>query len=213
MVSDFNLYPENQTVTIYRNATIPSFTMLNLTSVNGFNEDVSISVSGAPKGINVLLPNNGRPGTIINVSLEATSNASLGSFPLYIAASYSPTDSEAVERTATIMVTVTDFDLTVHPASLSLLSGSQGEFTINVTTGKGFEAPITLTVVGLPQEAKLVLVSTNGFTQLTVPGTISIVIQTEGVGQGTYTITLTVKASLHAGGYVIHSQKIQLIVR
>ena len=213
LVSDFNLSPESQGVTIYRNATNPSFTLLNLTSTNGFNDEVTISVSGAPKGINVFSPNNGRPGTIVTISLEATSNASLGSFPLYIAASYSPPNSQAVERTATMIVTVTDFDLNVQPTSLSVLAGSQGEFTINVTTGQGFEAPITLTVEDLPQGAKMVLVSTNGSTELTVPGTISLAVQTAGVRQGTYTITLTVRASLHAGGYVIHSQKIQLTVR
>ena len=213
LVSDFSLSVQNQTVTVYRNATNPSFTELSLISINGFNGEVTLSVSGAPKGVNVFSPNNGRPGTIITISLEATSNASLGSFPLYIAASYSPPNSQAVERTATMIVTVTDFDLNVQPTSLSVLAGSQGEFTINVTTGQGFEAPITLTVVGLPQGARMVLMSTNGSGELTVPGTISLAVQTAGVRQGTYTITLTVKASLHAGGYIIHSQEIELTVR
>lgn len=213
LVADFDIYPENQTVTVYRNATNLSFTLLDVISINGFNQGVTISVSGAPRGVNVFSPANGLPGTIINVSLEANSNASLGSFPLYITASYSPSDSQAVQRTAKVIVTVTDFDLTVQPKSLSVLAGTQSEFSINVTTGQGFEAPMTLTVTGLPQGAKMVLMPTNGSALLTVPGTISFAMQTIGVRQGTYTITLTVKASLHAGGYVIHSQEIQLTVR
>jgi len=213
LVTDFNLSPENQTVTIYRNATTPAFTFLNLTSINSFSEGVTMSVSGAPNGVTVFTPNNGRPGTMVKISVAAASEAPLGTFPLYIAASYSRPDSQVIKRTAKVIVTVTDFDLNVHPTSLSVPSGSQSEFTINVTTAEGFEAPITLTIMGLPQAAKTVLLSRNGSTLLTVPGTISLAIQTAGVRQGTYTITLTVKASLHAGGYVIHSQEIQLTVR
>ncbi len=213
LVSDFNIYPEDQTLTVYRNSTNPSFTLLDVTSINGFNQGLTISISGAPRGVNVYAPTSGQPGTNINVSLEANSNASLGSFPLYITASYSPPDSQAIQRTAKVIVTVTDFDLTIQPTSLSVLAGSQGEFTVDVTAGQGFEAPMALTLTGLPQGAKMVLLATNGSTLLMVPGTIPLAIQTAGVRQGTYTITLTVKASLHAGGYVIHSQKIQLTVR
>lgn len=213
LVSDFNISPENQTVTVYRNATNPSFILLDVTSINGFNQGVTISISGAPREVNVFTPANVQPGTIINVSLEANSNASLGSFPLYIAASYSPSDSQVVQRSAKVTVTVTDFDVIIQPTSLSVLAGSQCEFTVNVTSGQGFEAPMTITVTGLPQGAKMVLMPTNGSTLLMVPGTIPLAIQTAGIRQGTYTITLTVKASLHAGGYVIHSQEIQLTVR
>jgi hypothetical protein len=213
LVSDFNIHPENSTVTVYRNATSPSFTLLDLISINGFNQGVTISVSGALRGVNVFTPANVQPGTIISLSIEANSNASLGAFPLYIAASYSPPDSPAVQRTAQVIVTVTDFDLTIQPPSLSVLAGSQGELMINVSTGQGFEAPMTLALTGLPQGAKMTIMPTNGSTQLTVPGTVSLAIQTTGVRQGTYTITITVKASLHAGGYVIHSQEIQLTVR
>jgi hypothetical protein len=112
-----------------------------------------------------------------------------------------------------VIITVTDFDVAIQPTSLSVLAGSQGEFTINVTAEQGFEAPMTFTLTGLPEGSKMVLIPTNGTILLTVPGTISLAIQTAGVRQGTYTITLTVKASLHAGGYVIHSQEIQLTVR
>jgi hypothetical protein len=118
-----------------------------------------------------------------------------------------------VQRSAKVTVTVTDFDVIIQPTSLSVLAGSQCEFTVNVTSGQGFEAPMTITVTGLPQGAKMVLMPTNGSTLLMVPGTIPLAIQTAGIRQGTYTITLTVKASLHAGGYVIHSQEIQLTVR
>jgi len=213
LVADFDLSPENQTVTVYRNATVPSFFLLNVISINAFSDNVKISASGAPIGVNVSTPDNGRPGTMLNISLAATPDASLGSFPVYIAASYSRPDSQVIERTSKVMVTVTDFDLNVYPTSLSVVGGSQGEFAVAVSTGEGFGAPIAVIVTGLPQGAKMALVSRNGSTLLTLPGTISLAIQTAGVRQGTYTITLTVKASLHAGGYVIHSQEIQLTVR
>ncbi|MGA3404997.1 MAG: Mov34/MPN/PAD-1 family protein [Candidatus Bathyarchaeia archaeon] len=212
LVSDFNWFTQNQTITVYRNATNPSFTELSLISINGFNKLVTISASGAPNGVIVSFsPDHGPPETTVNVSFAATPNASLGSFPLLISASYSPPNSQVV-RTTEVMVTVTDFTFDVFPSSLSVIGGSQAAFTINVTIGQGFEAPITLTAVGLPQGAKMLLIPTDESTLLTVPGTISLAIQTAVVGQGTYTITLTVRASLHAGGYVIHSQKIQLTV-
>jgi len=213
LVSDFNVYAENQAVTIYRNATNPSFLLLDVTSVSGFDQAVAISVSGTPMGVKVVTPTNWQPGASINASLSANSNAPLGSFPLYIIASYSPSGSQPVQRSAKVIVTVTDFDLTVQPTTLSVLAGFQGDFTLTVSTGQEFEAPMMLSVAGLPQGAKMVILPSNGSTQLTVPGTIRLAIQTTGVRQGTYTISITVKASLHAGGYVIHSQEIQLTVR
>lgn len=111
------------------------------------------------------------------------------------------------------MVTITDFTFDILPTSLSVVGGLQAAFTISLTTEQGFEAPIAIAVVGLPQGAKLILTPTTDSTILRVPGTISLAIQTLGVKQGTYTITLIVEASLRAGGYVIHSQKVQLTVR
>jgi len=160
----------------------------------------------------VLTPPTGQPGTAITVSLQAGSNAQLESFPLTISGSF-PLPNAVVTRTTRMIVTVTDFNLTVQPTSLSVQVGSLGEFTVNVSTDEGFEAPMTMTVTGLPQGAKMLLLPTNGSTLLTVPGTVSLAIQMVGVKQGTYTITLTVKASLHAGGYVIHTQEIQITVR
>jgi len=213
LVSDFNWVTQTQTITVYRNATNPSFTELNLISINGFNKLVTISASSPPNGVIVSFsPDHGPPGTTVNVSFAATPGAALGSFPLLISASYSEPNSQVV-RTTEVMVTVTDFTFDVFPSSLSVIGGSQAAFTVNITIGEGFKAPITLTAVGLPQGAKILLIATNESTLLAVPGTISLAIQTAAVRQGTYTITLTVRASLHAGGYVIHSQEIQLTVR
>ena len=213
LVMDFNLSPENQTVTVYRNATLPSSTLLNLISINGFSQGVKISASEVPNGVTLSIPEMERPGTMINIGIAATPNASLGSFPIYITASYPSEGSQVIERTAKLTVTVTDFDLTVYPPSISVLAGSQSEFTITVTARTGFDAPVAVMVTGVPQGAKIVLLSTNGSTLLSLPGTLSLAIQATGVRQGTYTITLTVKASLPEGGYIIHSQKIQVTVR
>jgi len=213
LVADFNLSPANQTVTVYRNATIPSTTFLNLVAINGFSDNVKISASGAPNGVTLVNPDNEHAGTIISIGITATSNASVGSFPVYITASYPLEGSPTIERTARLMVTVTDFDLTVYPSTMSVLAGSEGQFTITVTTSDGFSAPISVAVTDVPQGAKVALSSANGSSLISVPGTVSLAIQTIGVRQGTYTITITVKASLHEGGYVIHSQRIQVTVR
>jgi len=213
LVADFNLSPENQTVTVYRNSTVPSSVLLNLISINGFSKSVKLSALDVPNGLTMLIPNVQQPGTMINVGIAATSNASLGSFPIYIMASYPGEGSQTVERTSRLTVTVTDFDLTVSPASISVLANSQSDFAITVTARDGFDAPVAVTVTNLPQGAKIVLLSTNGSTLLSLPGTISLAIQATGVGQGTYTITVSVKASLPEGGYVIHSETIQVTVR
>jgi len=213
LVADFNLTPANQTVTVYRNATIPYTTFLSLVSINGFSDSVKISTSGEPNGVTLVNPDSERPGTMISIGITATSNASVGSFPVYITASYPLEGSQTIERTARLMVTVTDFDLTVSPSTMSLVAGSEGQFTITVTTSDGFAAPISVAVTDVPQGAKIALSSGNGSSLLSVPGTVSLAIQTLGVRQGTYTITITVKASLHEGGYIIHSQRIQVTVR
>ena len=214
LASDFNLVAQNQAVTVFRNSTNPSNIELRLISINAFHNAITISTSGAPNGVTVsFYPDSAPPGTTVNLNLAATPNASLGAFPLIISGSYSPPNSQVLTRTTKVMVTITDFTFDVLPTTLSVVGGSQAAFTVNLTTEQGFEAPIAITVVGLPQGAKLILTPTTDSTILRVPGTISLAIQTLGVKQGTYTITLTVEASLRAGGYVIHSQKVQLTVR
>jgi proteasome lid subunit RPN8/RPN11 len=215
LVSDFSVVAQDQTITIFRNSTSSSNVALRLTSINAFHNAITISTSGVPNGVNVSFsPDRALPGTTLNLNLAATPNASLGSFPLIISGTYYPPNSQVLTRTARVMVTVTDFTFDVLPTSILVVGGSQAAFTVNLATEQGFEAPIAITVVGLPQGAKLILVPTGtDSTILTVPGMISLAIETRGVKQGTYTITLTVEASLRAGGYVIHSQKVQLTVR
>lgn len=213
-VSDFNLSIANQTLLLYRNSTKPVSTYLNLIPISGFNEMVTVSTTGAPNGVDVAFSQNqGLPGTIFRLSLAASPNARLGSFPLLISASYTPNGSQPVTRTGKLIVIVTDFSIDVSPASSSVTVGSQAPFTLNVSLGYGFEAPITLMVLGLPQGAKIAVMPTNEVVLLNGPGSHSFVINTGGVKRGTYTITLIAMASPGTGGSIAHSETIQLTVR
>jgi len=213
-VSDFSLSISNQTLFVYRNSTKPVSTDLNIIPINGFNEMVTVIPPGAPADVKVTVSSNqGRPGTIFRLSVTAGANANLGSFPLLVSATYAPNSSQPVIRTARLIVTVTDFDMEVSSSSLSVSAGAQAAFTLNVTLDYGFEAPITLTVVGLPQGAKITVIPTNDIILLNGPGSHSFVISEVGVRPGTYTITFIAVATPATGGSITHSSTIQVTVR
>jgi len=213
-VSDFNISIANQTLLVYRNSTEPVSTDVNVIPISAFDQMVTVSAAEAPNGVKVAFSQNqGLPGTIFRLGLTASPSAQLESFPLMISASYAPNGSQPVTRSGKLIVTVADFSIDVSPSNSSVTEGSQAPFTLNLSFSYGFEAPLTLTVLGLPQGAKIALMPTNEFILLNGPGSHPFVINTGGVKRGTYTITLIALAKPSTGGSIAHSETIQLTVR
>lgn len=211
-VSDFTLHL-NEHITVYRNSTKPTMTRLNLTSINGFSNSVTLSTNEIPNTMTVSFPATQIPGTSLNVSISADANTPLQTFPLFISASYASPNSQTITRTSRIMVTVTDFNMDVSPSTLSIDPNGQASFAVNVTLGQGFAAPIRLTITGLPEGAKIQLAPSTNTIQLTGLSNMSFNIQATVMKQGAYTVILTAVAVLQNGDFISHSQIIQLTVR
>ncbi len=212
-VSDFSLQLAKR-ITIYRNSTKPTITKLNLTSINGFSNSVTLSTNELPNNLTVsFAATQSIPGSSLNVSISANANTLLQTFPLFISASYASPNSQTITRTSRILVTVTDFNMDISPSTLSTDPNEQASFVVNLALAQGFTAPIKLTFISLPEGAKIQLALSTNTVQLTGLSNKSFNLQITATKQGEYMVILTAVAMLQNGDFISHSQIIQLTVR
>ncbi len=210
-VADFNLLTQTRALTVYRTGSAAS--QLSLLLINGFDQQLSLSATGTPEGVSVTFsPNPAPPGTsTIDMNIVASASSANGTFPVIVAATYSPAQSPPVTRQSAVTITVADFDLQVSPASSQVFAGSSTSYTLALTVQKGFVDPVKLTVTGLPQGSKYMLTAGNATVLGGGPGTASITLQItvlQSTKPGTYTITISA-----TGADIVHSRTVQLIVR
>jgi hypothetical protein len=209
-VSDFVFQASSMALTVYE--TKSASAQVALLSINGFNQQIALSASGAPQGLAVsFTPNLVASGTTVQMNVAADSTAPNGTFSIPLTATYTPAGASPVTRQATAMITVADFDLQVSPSSGQVSRGATISYTLTLTIQRGFVDPVTVKVANLPQGATYQLIM-NGSTILGGgPGTIAITLQittTSATKSGTYTLAINA-----TGGGIIHSQNIQLTVR
>ena len=178
---------------------------------------------------NTLNPIDGATVAIVGPeSLSSTTNASgIVQFADIQAGSYNVTTSMTGYATNTTSITLTsnvaltsgsaiklqplahaDFSIAASPDSLTILQGSSGTSTINVTSLNGFSAAVSLTASGAPTGVTLTLVPTSvtpasgGFatSTLTVAANATATL-------GSYTLTITGKS-----GSLTHNATISLTV-
>ena len=210
-VADFNLLVQSRALTVYRTRSLAS--QLSLLSVNGFNQQLSLSTTGSPQGLSVTFsPNPAPPGTsTVNMTITTSPGTANGTFSVIVAATYSPPRSPPVTRQNTVAITVADFDLQLNPTSSEVFAGSSTSYTLTLSVQKGFVDPVKLSVVGLPQGSRYLLTTSNATVLGGGPGTTTITLQItvpQFTKPGTYAITITA-----IGADIVHSRTAQLIVR
>lgn len=209
-VSDYSFLTKNGVLTVYRNqsATID----LTLLSINGFSEEVQLSATDVPEGLEIsFAPSKLSSGTY-KTTLQATARPGMptGTFTILVAAIYDPAEASPVTREATVTITVADFELLVSPSAKEVTRGSTISYTVTITIQGGFTDPVMLSVYGLPQDASYQLIM-SGTTIIFGPGTRTITLQVStksSAKPGIYALTIVA-----SGGGLTHSQTIQLIVR
>ncbi len=212
-IADFNIVPKNTGSTVYRNSTEQFATQLELLPINGFTQQVSLSATGIPQGMDITFRPNPAPPSMMLVDMMITANptATSGTTSVTILATYSPRESPPVVKQATLTITVADFGLQVSPASSQVSAGSTATFTLTVTLEKGFVDPVTVNLLGLPEGAKYQLTTSNATSLGGGPGSTIVTLQISVptfAKHTTYSITIDV-----VGGGVLHSQTVELIVR
>lgn len=198
-----------------------------LDSLNGFNQPVTIRVSGSvPAGVSIIAP-SGQVGVPSTPTLQVTSTSDsqlISKYPIEVDAIYAPSTSSSIQvtRALSLVLTVTDFTATVAPSYAKLLtpSGStttQAIYSVTLETYAGFSAPngLNITVTGLPTKVswQLVLVKTSVDSTNNVIANYNLVMTAQsGVAVGVYTLDFRVTAVTPTGTITHDVPNLQLQV-
>jgi uncharacterized membrane protein len=167
---------------------------VTITSINGFSQEVALSVSGAPAGVttsfdppSVTPPADGSITSTLTVTVDKTVQP--GTYTLTITGT-SGTISH--DTSLTLQVVSPDFSISVSPTSLTIQQGQSKTATVTVTSINSFSQPVSLTVTGVPAgvtatfDKPTVTPPPDG----TVTSTLRITVGTT-VEPKTYTLTIT----------------------
>jgi uncharacterized membrane protein len=181
----------------------------------GFNNAITLSVSGVPSGANVSFspnpipaPGNGSSTMTITVG----SSTPTGTYPITVTG-----NGGGIQQNTTVTLTVTggaNFAISASPSSLHIKQGDQGTSTITTAISGGFNNAITLLASGVPSGTSVsfspnpIPAPGNGSSTMTITvgsstptGTYPITVTGNGGGiQQNTTVTLTVQKSQNQNG-------------
>jgi hypothetical protein len=185
---DFALAPIP--VTVQRSSTVT--VTVPVTSYNGFEDTVSLAVSGLPSGVTATVT-SGKPRNPPTITLTADSTPVMSTYNVTITGTGSNGTSTLV-RTATLPVTVAKragADFSLSATAPSVMQTTTGGSTITVTSNAALSGGVSLSVSNLPLGVTASLssnstpdgaTSTNVVLSLTVPGSTT---------SGTYAVLVT----------------------
>jgi cellulose 1,4-beta-cellobiosidase len=181
---------------------------VTVSSINGFNSAVTLSISGLPAGVTASFGTNPTTGSSV-LTLTAGSAAATGTSTLTITGtSGALTASSSVSLTVSTVQTPS-FTLAAAAATLLVTQGSAITDTVTVMDAGGFAGSVTLAASGLPSGVGAVFSTnpTTGNSVLTLTasstataGTSNVIITgTSGTLTATVSLALTIKAPIAAG--------------
>jgi len=177
---------------------------VGVASLNGFADNVSLSLTGLPSGVGTA---SFSPQVIAGVgssqlTVTTSPTAPGGTYPLTITGI-----AGGVTHTAavTLAVSARDFALSVSPSSVTISRNQSAKYTVGVSVAGGSVGKVSLAVAGLPTGTTSVLspnpVGSPGSSTLTVKATSS-------ARRGTYTLRIT-----GTSGSLLHTATATLTVR
>jgi uncharacterized membrane protein len=153
---------------------------VTINPANGFNGQVTLSVSGLPgDATGSFTPNPATATSTLSVATSVSTPA--GSYTLTITGV-----SGSLTRTTSITLVVSDFTLSASPSSQMVTAGGSTTYSVTISPTNGFTGQVTLSVSGLPSDAS------GSFTPnpATVSATLSVA-TSPSTAAGTYTLTIT----------------------
>jgi subtilase family serine protease len=173
--------PSTQTVLQGDSATY----VITVTPLNGFADDVYLSVSGLPAGANgVFSPNP--TADLSSLSVTTSTSTLAGTYSLTITGV-----SGSLTRTTTVTLVVSpptppSFSLSASPASQTIKRGSSTTYTITIVPTGEFTGSVTLSIRGLPSR------TTGTFSPNPTTSSSTLTITTSSRTQTrTYKLTIT----------------------
>jgi len=181
---------------------------VTVTSLNGFNNSVSLTVSNCPANTTCSLqPVSVTPTANSTLTVSTTASTSTGTFTLTVTGT-SGTRVHSTSVTLTVNpAAAPDFSLSRSPRSLTLTQGSSGTSTITVTALNGFTGNVALTITGCPSGATgaTCSLSTSSVTP-TATSTLTVS-TTASTSTGIFTLTIT-----GSSGSLVHTTRVTLTV-
>jgi len=152
-----------------------------VTSFNGFNNTVNLTVSGCPAGATCTLnPTSLTPPNTSTLTAQTSSSTPTGTYILTITGT-----SGALVQSTTVTLVVSGFTMSATPASQTVKKGASTTYNASVKAVNGFNGVVTFSVTGLPANA------TATFNPKTVTGagnTVLTVATTKKAPVGTYSL-------------------------
>jgi hypothetical protein len=211
LVADFDFVSDIPSITVIRGKT--ASTQAVISSINGFDKTVAISVVDRPPDITISYtpssPRVPKDGSVtVSISVKPSPDAGLGESTMKVQATYTVMGTIQIIRSKLLTVLVTDFDVDVTPTTASVARGNTYSYTVTLTIHDGWVDPITLAVTGLPQTVTYeIIVTDNRFNPRgAVTLTLRITVTTD-TPTGIYNLTLTA-----TGAQTTHSKNFSLTV-
>jgi subtilisin family serine protease len=173
-----------------RESTPPSGTTsdyaIGVVSVGGYSTTVQLSCLGLPAGATCLFGTNPMPllaGSLVGSSLTIQTSGStpLGSYNVIVVAS-----DGAVSDQLKLILNVSDFNVSVTPASVTVLSGATAKFAMQIGAISGWTDLIT---VNCTVSGSAALGCGVGGTYF--PGSFPFTVPTSGIPAGDYTLNVS----------------------
>jgi hypothetical protein len=176
----------------------------SIAALNGFNGDVSLSVSGLPTGASgSFSPASVTGSGSSTLSVTTTCAVAAGSYPLTITGTSGALSHNALV-TLVVSSTLPDYTISATPASRTVTAGTATTYTVNTSAGTCFTGSISFSVAGLPAGA------TASFSPASVTGSgaSTLTITTAStVAPASYTLTITATS-----GSLSHTTTVNLVV-
>ncbi len=176
-----------------------------LTSLNGYASTVNLSVSGLPAGAGAgFSPAAVTPSGSSTLTVTTGANTPAGSYPLTITGT--GTDAATTTHTfgVTLVVVAPDFTIAASPSLLSVSRGHNGTYTVTVTSTNSFNAPVALSVSGVPSGTTASFSPTPVTPAANGSATSTLTLHA-GTTRGTFTLTIA-----GTSGSLAHSAKVTL---
>jgi parallel beta-helix repeat protein len=178
----------------YINATV------SLSSINGFDNGVSLSASGLPSGaVATFAPSSGTPSFASTLTISTAPTTPIGTYLITITGNGG---GMTHGTTYTLTVTTPDFTISVIPLSGSKTQGESITTTVSLSPINGFDNTVSLSVSGLPPDASYTFEPSSGRPSFTSTLTISTA-STTPTGSCIVTITGIGGGMTHACTYLI----------
>jgi uncharacterized membrane protein len=178
--------------------------MVTVTASNGFTGSVTLSATGLPSGAGATFS----PATITGGSGGSTMTTSTNTPPGTYTVTITGTSGN-VTHTTTVTLTVNSssqsFSVSASPTSRTVTQGSSASYTATVAPSGGFTGSVTLSVSGLPTNARATF-SSNPISGGSGNSTMRVT-TSSSTPTGNYTLTIT-----GTSGSITQSTAVTLVV-